>query len=626
MKIQLESGSPSSATHKLTQPSATLNRRYVSRPTNLAIEEAARSADSHSHAHTSRTARPSRLVNLRVHDTDLEAMRAAEPATAQPPQNTAQTTAPRILETYQPTELPQTFNAQQTPATDFSQIYPDSQPTYQPTSEQFVQPYSVDPTGTQPMALESNIAGSPYAPAMTSNNPQDYDSSYNNYGNSCTNHTDSYGLASPNDAAVYDYTSATLPASNALAPTPNSSLLAAEPVNSTLAQPADLDTRALAMSIAADYTAANLSAAMNTIPSVEQVDSLATAINEQHDTKSIDEIAQIASEAISSIQSATDPADIARQIDSLKSFAAEIKSTNSLPEIIELGDTIEKFVAIASKSTGIQAETTKKSTPKPTLSSKATRAANKVTKSTTKMVNSTSAKVTSKPSTRTTAQGLKPSTTVSRPAKRLAAPAIRPARRVARPATRPQLADDKDAALRKALRSVASMDDDLKTSRAHIKTRKKGGFKRFMLAFGCASACVAAIIYFVGTNIPDISVRVAAMQTGIEASYPSYIPRGFSLDGISSEDSKITLTFTSADAGTFTLIEEKSSWDSAALLRNYVEPTWQGDYTTTHEQGLTIYIYGANATWVNGGVLYKINAENDVLTKKQLRNIVTSIQ
>lgn len=170
------------------------------------------------------------------------------------------------------------------------------------------------------------------------------------------------------------------------------------------------------------------------------------------------------------------------------------------------------------------------------------------------------------------------------------------------------------------------MDDDLKTARAHTKTRKKGGFKRFMLAFGCAAACVAAIIYFVGSNIPDISVRVAAMQTGIEASYPSYVPRGFSLDGISSEDSKITLTFTSADAGTFTLVEEKSSWDSAALLRNYVEPTWQSNYTTTHEQGLTIYMFGSSATWVNGGVLYKINAEDNVLTKKQLRNIVTSIQ
>ena len=130
-----------------------------------------------------------------------------------------------------------------------------------------------------------------------------------------------------------------------------------------------------------------------------------------------------------------------------------------------------------------------------------------------------------------------------------------------------------------------------------------------------------------GSNIPDISVRVAAMQTGIQASYPSYVPRDYSLGDITSEDGKIALTFDGPDNASFVLIEEKSSWDSAALLRNYVEPTWQDDYTTTHEQGITIYISNSNsnAAWVNGGVLYKITSNSTVLTKKQVRNIVTSL-
>ena len=117
------------------------------------------------------------------------------------------------------------------------------------------------------------------------------------------------------------------------------------------------------------------------------------------------------------------------------------------------------------------------------------------------------------------------------------------------------------------------------------------------------------------------------MQTGIQASYPSYIPRDYSLGDISSEDGKITMIFNGPDDSSFKLVEEKSSWDSSALLRNYVEPTWGEEYATTHEQGITIYISNANsdAAWVNGGVLYKITSSGTALTKKQVRSIVTSM-
>lgn len=50
--------------------------------------------------------------------------------------------------------------------------------------------------------------------------------------------------------------------------------------------------------------------------------------------------------------------------------------------------------------------------------------------------------------------------------------------------------------------------------------RKRFRARHFAVAFTCAAACVAAIIYVVGSNIPDISVRVAAMQTGIKPHTP----------------------------------------------------------------------------------------------------------
>lgn len=87
------------------------------------------------------------------------------------------------------------------------------------------------------------------------------------------------------------------------------------------------------------------------------------------------------------------------------------------------------------------------------------------------------------------------------------------------------------------------------------------------------------------------------------------------------------MIFSGPDKSSFSLIEEKSSWDSSALLRNYVEPTWNDNYATTHEQGITIYISNVNAdaAWVNGGILYKITSEGTALTKKQVRSIVVSL-
>ncbi len=146
------------------------------------------------------------------------------------------------------------------------------------------------------------------------------------------------------------------------------------------------------------------------------------------------------------------------------------------------------------------------------------------------------------------------------------------------------------------------------------------------MALSCAAAVVLVIVYFVNLNMPDISLKVAAMQTGFEASYPSYVPRDYTLSGITSEEGNITLNFRNhAEDTTFSLNEEKSTWDSGALLNNYVRPTYGENYSTVKEQGLTIYINGSNATWVNGGIVYKLTAESSNLTKKQIKSIAVSL-
>ena len=186
----------------------------------------------------------------------------------------------------------------------------------------------------------------------------------------------------------------------------------------------------------------------------------------------------------------------------------------------------------------------------------------------------------------------------------------------------------KDQAIKKAL--AAAETSDLQQQSTYTKKKRVNkmhfSFGRVMLALACTTAAVFAIVYFVNLNMPDISLRVAAMQTGINASYPSYVPRSYSITSITSEEGKIVLDFASSELnGAFTLIEEKSSWDSNALLSNYVQPEWKDNYTVVREQGITIYINGNNAAWVNGGIVYKINTTAGTLTNKQIRSIAVSL-
>ncbi|MBP5675117.1 hypothetical protein J6W91_02180 [Candidatus Saccharibacteria bacterium] len=157
----------------------------------------------------------------------------------------------------------------------------------------------------------------------------------------------------------------------------------------------------------------------------------------------------------------------------------------------------------------------------------------------------------------------------------------------------------------------------------HIKKRKTG---RVLLALATSAACIFALAALVKVNLPNISVKVAAVQTGVEASYPSYVPRDFSLSGVYTNDKNdVIIEFKGPNDSKFTLNENKSSWDSNALLTNYVRGAYGSNYDTIRENGITIYVSASNASWVNNGIFYRITATNGTLTKKQIKNIATSL-
>ena len=180
----------------------------------------------------------------------------------------------------------------------------------------------------------------------------------------------------------------------------------------------------------------------------------------------------------------------------------------------------------------------------------------------------------------------------------------------------------KQEAISKVLNRVSKTEPKKKNN----KTKVHFGFKRIVLATFCAAVAVFAIVYFVNLNAPNISLKVAAMQSGIEATYPAYVPRDFSLSDITSENGKVVLSFKNSSANeSFTITEESSSWDSNALLSNFVKSEYGDCYTIIREQGLTLYVCDSNAAWVNSGVVYKLKTISGSLSKKQIKSIAVSL-
>lgn len=185
----------------------------------------------------------------------------------------------------------------------------------------------------------------------------------------------------------------------------------------------------------------------------------------------------------------------------------------------------------------------------------------------------------------------------------------------------------KDRAIQQALQRMQSAENTKEDfGEKKIKKQHFWQKKRFAVAMAMAIISIGLLGYLVSLNLPDISVRVAAMQAGISNAYPSYVPSNYRLDGlVKEENGKITMNFKNDIGKTFSLIEEKSSWDSTAVLANYVKKNWGDDYSIAKGQGLTIYISGSKAVWVNGGVLYIVDGEAAELNSSDLHDIAVSL-
>jgi hypothetical protein len=149
---------------------------------------------------------------------------------------------------------------------------------------------------------------------------------------------------------------------------------------------------------------------------------------------------------------------------------------------------------------------------------------------------------------------------------------------------------------------------------------------RFVSVASTSLALVLLGGYLTYINIPNLSIRVAAANAGIDASLPKYQPPGYRIHGpIAYTDGEVSVDYWQ-DSGrqNYRITQKASDWDPQATLDNYVEPESKGDYQIHSSQGLTVYTYSNKAVWVNGGILHIINGSAP-LTGRDVEQIAVSM-
>lgn len=184
--------------------------------------------------------------------------------------------------------------------------------------------------------------------------------------------------------------------------------------------------------------------------------------------------------------------------------------------------------------------------------------------------------------------------------------------------------------------AVASMDvfeRALQRANSHLEPlaarphrQKRSGLAKRLFSIASAALAVLLIAGFIAyQNQANLTMKYAGHKAGFAATLPAYSPNGFSAGKFTYSAGNVKVQYNNASSGQkFALIQNTSSWDSNALLDNYVS-NQDSDYRTLQSAGRIIYTYGHNnATWVNGGVWYRINSAGN-LTTSELVNLATSM-
>jgi hypothetical protein len=126
--------------------------------------------------------------------------------------------------------------------------------------------------------------------------------------------------------------------------------------------------------------------------------------------------------------------------------------------------------------------------------------------------------------------------------------------------------------------------------------------------------------------LPLAKIKLAGNKAGFAASLPKYSPSGYGMSDPKADYGKVVLPYKSRTDNTkdFSIVQEPSKWNSQALISDFLVTT-NKKFQTVKGGGHTIYTYdGSNATWVDGGIWYKLEG-NASLSQDQLVKIANGL-
>ena len=166
-----------------------------------------------------------------------------------------------------------------------------------------------------------------------------------------------------------------------------------------------------------------------------------------------------------------------------------------------------------------------------------------------------------------------------------------------------------------------------KQDRHQIKQPKLWGKAKLIGGLSAGLISAAAIAYTAYSQIPSFSMGIVNAQSGIQASYPGYIPGSFKVNGpIFGEEGRVQINFKSTtNDDEFKLVQVNSNWDSESLLTNYVKDKSKGHYQIDNERGISVYSYKNGGAWVSGGILHIIEGTAQ-LGPDQIKRIASSLK
>ncbi len=152
--------------------------------------------------------------------------------------------------------------------------------------------------------------------------------------------------------------------------------------------------------------------------------------------------------------------------------------------------------------------------------------------------------------------------------------------------------------------------------------------RRHFRASSLVTAAFAIMLlggYMAYVNMPSISVRIAAANAGIAGRSP-YAPDGYSIDGsVAYAPGSITINYKSnGDGKGYSVIEQKTDVATNETLTGMVEKH-SSDYRKVTTDSGDLYLYGNNALWFSGGIIYTLNG-NETLSEQQITQIAESVR